>query len=266
MEPWKTSCQREVDWALEISLAKKIALVTGAGSGLGKAMALAFAQAGADLVLVDLNLPSIEMVEKEISAMGRRAIALRADVSRKEEVNEAVKQGIGKFGRIDILVNNAGTIFRKPMLDYTDNDWDLVIDVNLKGTFLFTYAVGKQMIAQRYGRIINIASIMGGVALPPRASYCASKGGIVMLTKEVAVEWAEYGITCNSISPGWMAIGLGEQIRAQEELSKFLLARIPLKRFGAGSDVSNLALFLASDLSGYITGQNIYVDGGWTAQ
>lgn len=251
---------------MEISLAKRIALVTGSGSGLGKAMAIAFARSGADLILVDLNLPSIEKVGQEISTIGRTAVTFRADVSQKREVDEVVNRAIEKFSRIDILVNNAGIIYRKPMLDYTENDWDHVIDVNLKGTFNFCYAVGKHMINQHYGRIINIASIMGEVALPPRASYCASKGGIIMLTKEVAMEWAQYGITANSISPGWMITELTDKLFAQDEVRKFFLERIPLNRFGTRDDVANLAVFLASDLTGYITGQNILVDGGWTAQ
>lgn len=251
---------------MEISLAKRVALVTGSGRGLGKAMAIAFAQSGADLILIDLDLASVEKASKEISAMGRKAAAFRADVSRKEEVDEVVKQAIERFGRVDILVNNAGIIFRKPMLEYAENDWDQVINVNLKGTFNFCYAVGKHMITQHYGRIINIASIMGDVALPPRASYCASKGGVIMLTKEVATEWAKYGITANSISPGWMMTELTEKLFAQEEVRKFFLERIPLNRFGTRDDVANLAVFLASDQSAYITGQNIFVDGGWTTQ
>jgi NAD(P)-dependent dehydrogenase (short-subunit alcohol dehydrogenase family) len=251
--------------ALEVSLVNRVALVTGPGSGLGKAMATAFAQSGADLILVDINLPSIEKTGEEVSAVGRKWVAYGADVSRKNEVEDVVKRAVEKFGRIDILVNNAGIIIRKPTLEFTENDWDLVIDVNLKGTFNFCYAVGKHMINQRYGRIINISSIMGGVALPPRASYCASKGGMNQLTKELAVEWAQYGITANSISPGWMITELTEKLYAQEELRKFLLERIPLGHFGQRSDIANLAVYLASDRAEYITGQNIYVDGGYTS-
>jgi len=161
-------------------------------------------------------------------------------------------------------VNNAGTIVRKPLQDYAENDWDRVIDVNLKSVFNFCHAVCKTMIAQQYGRIINISSIMGETALPPRASYCASKGGVVALTKDLAAEWAKDGITVNAISPGWVETELTKNYFSQPDVRNYLLSRVPVGRFGRPEEIANLAVFLASDKSAFITGQNFFVDGGWT--
>jgi 2-deoxy-D-gluconate 3-dehydrogenase len=163
------------------------------------------------------------------------------------------------------LVNNAGVVLRKPAEEITEEEWDKVIDINLKGTFLCAQTVGKAMIQRGDGgRIINIASIMGGVALPPRAAYCASKGGIIALTKDLAAEWAKYRVTVNTISPGWTVTEMTQAYFSQEEVRRFLLERIPLNRLGKPEDIANLAVFLASEYSEYITGQAIFVDGGWT--
>ncbi|MGD0423458.1 MAG: glucose 1-dehydrogenase [Candidatus Bathyarchaeia archaeon] len=244
----------------------KVALVTGSGRGIGKAIATTFARAGADIVVVDMDLPSAERTAKEISATGRKAVAFRVDVSRKEEVEQVTERAVAEFGHVDILVNNAGTIVRKPMLEFTDDDWNRVLNVNLMGTYYFCRAVGKYMVAQKFGRIVNIGSIMGAFALPPRASYCASKGGIIMLTKELATEWAEHGITANAVSPGWIETELTEKFFAVAENKKFLFERIPLKRFGQPSDIANFVVFITSDLAHYVTGQSFFVDGGWITQ
>lgn len=251
---------------MNTDLSGRVALVTGSGRGIGRSIATSLAQSGADVVLNDLDLPSIEGVRDGIVSLGRRALALRGDVSRMEEVDRIVGESVESFGRIDVLVNNAGTIVRKPTEDYTEQDWDRVIDVNLKGVFNFSHAVGRHMIRQRSGSIINIASIMGEVALPPRASYSASKGGIIMLTKNLAAEWAKHGIRVNSISPGWTVTEMTEKYFSQEEVRRFMLERIPLGRFARPDEIANAAVFLASDASSYITGANIAVDGGWTAQ
>jgi NAD(P)-dependent dehydrogenase (short-subunit alcohol dehydrogenase family) len=245
---------------------ERVALVTGSGRGIGKAIALTFARAGADIVVVDIDLASAEKTAKEISATSRKAVAFQVDVSDKERVEETVKRAIAEFGHIDILVNNAGAIVRKPMLEFTDDDWNKVLAINLMGTYYFCRAVGKHMVAQRFGRIVNIGSIMGEFALPPRASYCASKGGIIMLTKELATEWADHGITANAVSPGWIETELTEKFFAVAENRKFLLERIPLKRFGQPSDIANFVIFITSDLAQYVTGQSFFVDGGWTTQ
>ena len=251
---------------LQIDLTGKVAIVTGSGRGIGRAIALALAQSGADIILNDLDLPSIRKVSEEVRAFGRTGAPFAGDVSLKAEVDEVVKRGLDTFRNIDILVNNAGTIVRKPAEDFTEDDWDRVINVNLKGAFNFCHAVSKHMIARRYGRIINIASIMGEVALPPRASYCASKGGIIAVTKDLAAEWAKYGISVNSISPGWTVTELTNKYFAQEDVRKFLLERIPMNRFAQPNEIADVAVFLASDKASYITGQNFFVDGGWTSQ
>lgn len=252
--------------ALRIDLTGRVAIVTGSGRGIGRAIALAFAQSGANIILNDVNPSSIGKVSEEIGAVGRTGAVFAGDVSLKAEADEVVKRGLDAFGNIDILVNNAGTIVRKPAEDYTEDDWDRVINVNLKGVFNFCHAVSKHMIARRYGRIINIASIMGEVALPPRASYCASKGGIIAVTKDLAAEWAKYKISVNSISPGWTVTELTDKYFAQEDVRKFLLERIPMNRFAQPNEIADLAVFLASDKASYITGQNFFVDGGWTSQ
>jgi NAD(P)-dependent dehydrogenase (short-subunit alcohol dehydrogenase family) len=251
---------------LLIDLTGKVAIVTGSGRGIGRAIALALAQSGADIILNDVDLPSIVKVSEEVRALGRTGAPLAGNVSLKAEVDEVVKRSLDRFRNIDILVNNAGTIVRKPAEDFTEDDWDRVINVNLKGVFNFCHAISKHMIARRYGKIINIASIMGEVALPPRASYCASKGGVIAVTKDLAAEWAKYGISVNSISPGWTITELTGKYFAQEDVRKFLLERIPMNRFARPNEIADLAVFLASDKASYITGQNFCVDGGWTSQ
>jgi NAD(P)-dependent dehydrogenase (short-subunit alcohol dehydrogenase family) len=251
---------------LQIDLTGKVALVTGSGRGIGKAIALSLAASGASIVLNDINPESISEVSAQLSGLGTRNTALQGDVADRAAVERVAKGAIETFGRVDILVNNAGVVVRKPMEDYSEDDWDRVIGTNLKGVFNFSQAIGRTMIPRRSGRIINIASIMGEVALPPRASYVTSKGGIIAFTKNLAAEWAKHNITVNSISPGWTNTEMTGKYFAQEEVRKFLLERVPLGRFAETSDIASLSVYLASDLSGYITGQNIFVDGGWTIQ
>ena len=250
---------------METNLAGRVAIVTGAGRGIGRAIALEFAKSSADLVLVDLNLAALNSLKRGISDLGVKILVCQADVSQKSDVESVVKRALRDFKKVDILVNNAGTIIRKPMEDYVEDDWDRVIDVNLKSVFNFCHAACKSMIIQHYGRIINMASIMGETALPPRSSYCASKGGIIALTKDLAAEWAKYGITVNAISPGWVETELTKNYFTQKRVRNFLLSRIPLGRFALPEEIANLAVFLASDKSAYITGQNLFIDGGWTA-
>lgn len=251
---------------MRIDLSGRVALVTGAGRGIGRAIAMTFAQSGSDIAAIDLDLASAQKVADEISAEGRKACAFRVDVSRKVDVDETVRRVLDTFEKIDVLVNNAGVIVRKPLEEYAEDDWDRVISVNLKGTFNMCYAVGKHMISRRFGKIINLGSIMGGVALPPRASYCASKGGIIMFTKDLAAEWAKHNVTVNAISPGWIITELTANYLAQEDVRRFMLDRIPMGRFGEPDEIANVAAFLASDKASYLTGQNLFVDGGWTIQ
>jgi NAD(P)-dependent dehydrogenase (short-subunit alcohol dehydrogenase family) len=172
---------------------------------------------------------------------------------------------IRELGGIHVLVNNAGIILRKPAEEMAEEEWDRVIDINLKGSFLCSQAAARAMMqAGQGGRIINISSIMGGVSLPPRAAYCASKGGVVALTKDLAAEWAKHAITVNAVAPGWTVTEMTQSYFSQEPVRRFVLERIPLNRLGKPEDIAHAAVFLASEYSDYITGQTIYVDGGWT--
>lgn len=252
---------------MEIDLSGKVGIVTGAGKGIGKTIAVNFAKANADVVVDDIDLEAAEEVCSQIHSLGGKAIAVKADVALEKDVKDMTEKCIESFGRIDILVNNAGIIKRKPAEEITVDEWDRIIDVNLKGAFLCSQAVARHIMKRGgEGKIVNISSVMGKVALAPRSAYCASKGGMVMLTKDLAVEWAEHKINVNAISPGWTLTEMTKAYFSQEEVSRFLLERTPLKRFATPQDIANAVLFLSSGLADYITGQTIYVDGGWTIQ
>lgn len=246
-----------------MKLGKKVAIVTGAGSGIGKAIALAFARAGADVLIADIDLQSAKEAAGEIISLGRQAHAVKVDVSNSEEVCELVKKTLTYFTRIDILVNSAGVDKIVPAEELTEADWDGMISVNLKGTFLCSQAVGRQMIKQRRGKIINIASTgahSGGVG---QAAYCASKGGVLLLTKVLAIEWAKYNINVNSVSPGPTRTRFLEKlIKEYPELLEVRQKMIPLRRLNKPDDIASAALFLASPESDNIVGQDIIVDGG----
>lgn len=249
----------------KMSLAGKTAVVTGASRGLGRAMALGLAEAGADLVLVSRGMSGLRKVSREIDRLGRKSLPIGADISNLKDINAMVERAMGEFGRIDILVNNAGTTFRMPSEDFTEEAWDKVIDVNLKGAFFCAQAVGKVMIDQRAGKIINIASLLSVIGVPTAVAYAASKGGISQLTKTLAVEWAKYNINVNAIGPGYFRTDLTKPLQEDENRSARILSRIPLGRWGDPDDLKGVVVFLASSASDYITGQTIYVDGGWLA-
>lgn len=245
----------------------KVALVTGGSRGIGKEIALTMARAGAKIIVNDIEPEgSAKTVDEIRERFGVPAVAFLADVSKQSDVQALVEKSIGTFQRIDVLVNNAGVVVRKPAVELSEQEWDKIIDVNLKGVFLCSQAVARKMIEQANGgRIVNIASIMGEVALPPRAPYCSSKGGVIALTRDLAAEWAPYGINVNAIGPGWVETDLTKDYFSQKQVRDYLLERIPLKRFCSPSEVAVLAAFLVSDLANYITGQTILIDGGWTA-
>jgi len=246
-------------------LTGKVAIITGAGRGIGKAIAKALAAAKARVVVNDIDLNVAAQVSQEIESSGGKALPAQADIRNRSEIEPMVERAIKELGGIHVLVNNAGVILRKPAEELSEEEWDRIIDTNLKGTFLCAQTVAKAMMKEgKGGKIINIASIMGSVALPPRAAYCASKGGIIALTKDLAAEWAKHKITVNTISPGWTITEMTQSYFSQEEIRRFLLERIPLNRLGKPEDIANLTVFLASEYSDYITGQAIHVDGGWT--
>ena len=250
---------------MQMNLEGKVAIVTGAGRGIGKAIAQALAGAHASVIVNDVDLNAAEEVAGGIEAQGGKTLPVKADVRKGDEISRMVETAVKDLGGIHILVNNAGIVMRKPAEEIAEAEWDQLIDINLKGTFLCAQAVAKAMMkAGKGGRIINISSIMGGVALPPRAAYCASKGGIIALTKDLAAEWARHGITVNGIAPGWTITEMTQSYFSQQAVRQFLLERIPLNRLGKPEDIAHVAVFLASEYTDYITGQTIYVDGGWT--
>jgi len=250
------------------NLKSKVAIVTGARRGMGKTHALILAKAGARVVVSDISLENCQKVVKEIKKEGGEALAIKCDVIKKAEIDVMVKKTIKKWGRIDILVNNAGIAQFASFLEMTEQDWDRTLDINLKGCFLCTQAVAREMAKRKSGIIINIASVaMGqiGVGFPNIAHYCASKGGIVAMTEALAVELAPYNIRVNAVAPGIIETPMIDPVKKDPKMLEAMLARVPMHRVGTPEEVSNLVLFLASDASSYITGSTVVIDGGWLA-
>jgi len=249
-----------------LSLENKVAIVTGGSKGIGRAIALAFAEAGADVAICSRGLDGeLGTVAEEIRRLGRRSLAVQADITRKAAVDNSVQKTMDEFGRIDILVNNAGVIERATLLETDEDGWDRIMDTNLKGYYLCSQAVGKRMIDQKRGNIINIASMRGITAAVGRASYCISKAGVVMLTRVLALELAGYNIRVNAIAPGWVKTRLNESLWSDPKTRKQIEAEIPLGYMAEPSDIAGTALFLASDASSYITGHTIIAEGGLLA-
>lgn len=251
-------------------LQNKVAVVTGAASpiGMGRAFALAFAREGADVVVCDIKYKGVEERAREIEALGRKAIALQTDVSKAAQVAELMEKTIKTFGRIDILVNNAGVREEpaKPIQDISEAEWDMIQGTNLKGVFLCIKYVVPHMIKQKKGKIINIASIFGQVAFPNYGAYCAAKGGVINLTRTLALELAPHGINVNAIGPGVIATELSKTTLEDPEVMKIILPLIPFGRVGKPEDIAAVAVFLASEESEYVNGQTIFSDGGWLAR
>lgn len=247
----------------------KVAIVTGARRGMGRTHALALAKSGVKVVVSDISQEDCEKVIKEIENARGEALAVKCDVSKKAEVEQMLKKTIEKFGRVDILVNNAGIAQFVPFLEMTEEEWDRTLDINLKGYFLCSQAVAKEMVKQKSGGvIINIASVaMGqqGIGFSNIAHYCASKGGIVGMTEALAVELAPYNIRVNAIAPGMIDTPMIEQVKLDPKMLEGLMGRVPLGRVGKPEEVSNLVLFLASEASSYMTGSTVVIDGGWLA-
>lgn len=247
-------------------LKDKVALVTGSGRGIGRAIALRMAKEGAKVVVNSVHSETSDAVKKEIESDGGRAISIPCDVSKQQDVERLIESVKHEFGTIDILVNNAGINIVKPAVEMTEEDWDQVLSVNLKSIFLCSKAAARLMIPNNHGRVINIASIVGINPFPNRAPYASSKAAVIMLTRELAIEWARHGIMVNAIAPGFFLTDLmNEKIREGAISEKGILKRVPMGRFGLVEEIGNLAVFLSSDESSYITGQCIAIDGGYTA-
>ncbi|EMM6761180.1 2-dehydro-3-deoxy-D-gluconate 5-dehydrogenase KduD [Pluralibacter gergoviae] len=247
------------------SLAGKVAVVTGCNTGLGQGMAVGLAEAGCDIVGINRSEPS-ETAAK-VEALGRRFLSLSADLRSTDGIPRLLEQAVNEFGHIDILVNNAGLIRRQDALEFSEADWDDVMNVNVKTLFFLSQAVAKQFIKQGSGgKIINIASMLsfqGGIRVP---SYTTSKSGVMGLTRLLANEWAQHGINVNAIAPGYMTTNNTEQLRADEQRSAEILDRIPAGRWGLPDDLKGPIVFLASAASDYVNGYTIAVDGGWLAR
>jgi len=247
-------------------LTNKVAIITGGMGALGRAIAISLATFGADIVIADKVVKGVEQIKKEFADLNKKPFFIKADVSNLTDVNNMVKETLNKFGKIDILVNNAGITKRGPALTMDEGDWNKVIDVNLKGVFLCSQTVGKEMKRQKKGKIINVASILGQIGISNTLPYCASKGGVIQITKALAIEWAKYNINVNAIAPTFFDTPLTKPFLKQgEELYNYTMERIPLGRFGKPEDLAGAIVFLASNASDFITGHILNVDGGWLA-
>jgi NAD(P)-dependent dehydrogenase (short-subunit alcohol dehydrogenase family) len=245
----------------------KVALVTGGARGLGRTMALALAEAGADVALVGRSHEACQAAAADIAAAtGRTVRAFAGDVAVAADVTRLAAEVATACGSIDILINNAGTNIRGPIGQLSEADWDTVVDTNLKGPFLCARAIGPQMVARGWGRVINMGSIMSVIALPGRAPYASSKAGIMGLTRVLALEWAGSGVTCNAICPGPFATEMNRQLLNDPVAYQQFVSQIPLGRWGELDEMAGAAVFLASDASSFVTGSSLFVDGGWTAR
>ena len=249
---------------VNFSLQGKVALVTGAAKGIGKAIALLYAEKGADVILMDIS-DEVLNVEKDIQKLGRKTLVLKTDLTKRDKVTESVAHTVDMFGRLDILVNCAGVVFLDDAENLSDEYWDTTIAVNLKAPFVLSQLTARQMIKQKSGCIINIASQAGFIALDKHIAYTASKAAIIGITKVMAAEWAEYGIRVNAVSPTVILTELGKKAWAGA-VGDAMKKKIPAGRFGYPEEVAACAVFLASDAAGMITGSNLVIDGGYTIQ
>lgn len=249
-----------------VMLENRVALVTGAGRGLGRATALAMAREGTDVVVVDIIEENVDNVAREITEMGRKSLACKADVTIKEQVKNVFLRALDMFGKLDILVNNVGLCIIKPAIEVTEEEWDYVMNVDLKSMFLCSQEAAKIMFKQKSGVIVNISSILSLSGFIKRIGYCTAKAGVNALTRTLACEWGPHGIRVNAVAPGWI---LTEPLKNFFDTGKLkpdnMLNHLPIQRFGTPEDIAEAVLFLVSDKAAWISGQILYVDGGFHA-
>jgi NAD(P)-dependent dehydrogenase (short-subunit alcohol dehydrogenase family) len=249
--------------ALELN--GKVAVVIGGTSGIGRAIAHGLAEAGADVIPTSRRMEQVEAAATEIEERGRRTLRLASDVSERSSLQHVLDESVRAFGKVEILVNCAGRTKRGPTLDFTEEDWDAIIETNLTGTLRACQVFGRHMLEREYGRIINIASLSTFVALHEVAAYAASKAAIASLTKSLAVEWSERGVNVNAIAPGVFRTALNRKLLDETERGREFLLRTPMKRFGKVEELAGAAVFLASDAASFVTGEVLVVDGGFLA-
>ena len=245
-------------------LSGKVAIVTGTSRGLGQCFGRALAKAGADLVITSRDKSRLADFQEEIETFGRKALPLQLDVLKQSDIENMVGAALAEYGKIDILINNAGLNIRQPATEFTWDNWDTVLRTNLKGAFFVAQAVGKEMIKRQYGRIINIGSCTCVFGMEGIGPYCASRGGVLQLSRSLAAEWGRHGVTVNVLAPGWFKTAQNQVLYDNKPWVEYITDRIPLGRPGRPNDLDGTAIFLASDASAYVTGQIILVDGGFT--
>ena len=248
-----------------LDLNGKTAVVIGGSSGIGRALALGLAQAGADVIPSARRAAEVAAAAADIQRRGRRSLAITCDVTSEPSLRQLLQQALTAFGKVDILVNSAGIARRSPTLDLSEQDWDAILDINLKGVLHACKIFGRHMLDRRYGRIINIASLSSFLGLFEVAAYAASKGGVLSLTRSLAVEWAPHGVCVNAIMPGVFRTALNQKLLDGTPRGQEFLLRTPMKRFGQVEELVGAAIFLASDSAGFVTGATIPVDGGFLA-